>query len=158
MRGPVRSAILWVALLLVGACTTTEPAGVAHNVVSLVPPYSDLPPAPPGTKIESGTRIALDARQQEAVITGVVKWMKDPRAIQFGPMEAARNSRGTITVCGDVRGRNGGGTYAAPARYVGVMMGSTASPEFVVVGIAGSAREHAEVVSLCRESGASQAG
>jgi hypothetical protein len=131
---------------------------MAHHVVSLTPPYSDLPPAPPGAKIESGTRIALDARHQEAVITGVVKWMKDPRSIQFGPMEAARNSRGTITVCGDVRGRTGSGTYAAPARYVGVMMGSTASPEFVVVGIAGSSRERAEVASLCRESGASQAG
>ena len=41
-------------------------------------------------------------------------------------------------------------------RYVGVMMGTTASPEFVVVGIAGSPRERAEVSSLCRESGASQ--
>jgi hypothetical protein len=158
MRGPVRSVIQLMALLFVGACATTESGGAAHHAVSLTPPYSDLPPAPPGTKIESGTKIALDARQQEAVITGVVKWMKDPRAIQFGPMEAARNSRGTVTVCGDVRGRSGSGTYAPPARYVGVLMGSSASPEFVVVGIAGSARERAEVVSLCRESGASQAG
>jgi hypothetical protein len=158
MRGAVEPVIYLMALLLVGACTTTEPAGVAHNVVSLTPPYSDLPPAPPGTKIESGSKIALDARQQEAVITGVAKWMKEPRSLQFGSMEAARNSRGIITVCGDVRGRNGSGIYAAPARYVGVLMGSSASPEFVVVGIAGSARERAEVASLCRESGASQAG
>jgi hypothetical protein len=158
MRGPVRSVIRLMALLLVGACTTTEPAGMAHHVVSLTPPYSDLPPAPPGTRIESGVKTVLDARQQEAVITGVAKWMKDPRSIQFGTMEAARNSRGTVTVCGDVRGRNGTGTYAAAARYVGVLMGSSASPEFVVVGIAGSARERAEVASLCRESGASQAG
>ena len=73
-----------------------------------------------------------------------------------GTMEAARNSRGTVTVWGDVQGRNGNGAYAAMTRYVSVMMGTTASPEFVVVGIAGSPRERAEMVSLCRESGASQ--
>ena len=58
-------------------------------------------------------------------------------------------------VC-DSRNRNANGAYASMTRYVGVMMGTTAIPEFVVVGIAGSPRERAEVVSLCRESGASQ--
>ena len=89
-------------------------------------------------------------------MTGVAKWMKDPRTAQFGTMEAARDSRGTITVCGHVQGRNSKGAYAAMTRYVGMMMGTTASLEFVVVGIAGSPRERAEVSSLCRESGASQ--
>ena len=42
--------------------------------------------------------------------------------------------------------------------YVGVLMGTPTSPEFVVVGIAASDRERAEVASLCRESGAAQAG
>ena len=42
------------------------------------------------------------------------------------------------------------GAYAAMTRYVGVMMGTTASLEFVVVGIAGSPRERAEVSSLLR--------
>jgi hypothetical protein len=37
-----------------------------------------------------------------------------------------------------------------------VLMGPPASPDFVVVGIAASERERAEVVSLCRESGVSQ--
>ena len=149
------SVICSMTLLLAGGCATPE-TDVAHHVVTLTPPYSDLPPAPAGTKIESGVKVVLDARLQEAVVTGVAKWMKDPRTVQFGTMEAARNSRGTITVCGDVRGRNGNGAYAAMTRYVGVMMGTTASLEFVVVGIAGSPRERAEVVSLCRESGASQ--
>ena len=149
------SVICSMTLLLVGGCVTPE-TDVAHHAVTLTPPYSDLPPAPAGTKIESGMKMVLDARLQEAVVTGVAKWMKDTRTVQFGTMEAARNSRGTITVCGDVQGRNGNGAYAAMTRYVGVMMGTTASPEFVVVGIAGSPRERAEVVSLCRESGASQ--
>lgn len=157
MRGPVLSVIVAMTLLLVGACVTPD-ADVGHHVVSLTPPYSDLPPAPPGSKLESGVRVTLDARQQEAVVTGVAKWMKDPRSVQFGLMEAARNSRGTITVCGDVRGRNGTGVYAVMTRYVGVLMGDSASPEFVVVGIAGSPRELAEVTTLCRETGASTAG
>lgn len=157
MRGPVLSVILSMALVLVGACVTPD-ADVGHHAVSLTPPYSDLPPAPPGTKIESGVRVPLDARQQEAVVTGVAKWMKDPRSVQFGLMEAARNSRGTITVCGDVRGRNASGAYAVMTRYIGVLMGDSASPEFVVVGIAGSPRERAEVAALCRETGASTAG
>ena len=157
MRSQVMSVICSMALLLVGGCVTPE-TDVAHHAVSLTPPYSDLPPAPPGTRIESGVKVVLDARQQEAVVNGVAKWMKDSRTVQFGTMDAARNSRGTVTVCGDVRGRNGNGAYASMTRYVGVMMGTSASPEFVVVGIAGSPRERAEVASLCRESGASPAG
>jgi hypothetical protein len=76
--------------------------------------------------------------------------------VQFGTMEAARNSRGTVTVCGNVQGRNASGAYSSMTRYIGVMMGSTASPEFVVVGIAGSPRERAEVLALRRESGTLQ--
>ena len=151
----VLSVICSMTLLLVGGCVTPE-TDVAHHGVTLFPPYSDLPPAPAGSKIESGVKVVLDAHLQEAVVTGVAKWMKDPRTVQFGTMEAARNSRGMITVCGDVQGRNRNGAYASMTRYVGVMMGTTASPEFVVVGIAGSPRERAEVSSLCRESGASQ--
>lgn len=157
MRSPVVFAVWSAMLLLVGGCATPE-ADVAHRVVSLTPPYSNLPSAPAGTRIENGAKIALDARQQEAVVAGVAKWMKDPRSVQFGIMEAARSSRGTVTVCGDVRGRNGNGAYASMTRYVGIMMGTSASPEFVVVGIAGSPRERAEISSLCRESGASPAG
>ena len=41
--------------------------------------------------------------------------------------------------------------------YVGVLMGTPASPDFVVVGIAASERERAEVASICRESGVAQA-
>ena len=61
-------------------------------------------------------------------------------------------------MCGEVRGRNGAGTYAGMVPYVGVLMGTRTAPEFVVVGIAGSDRERAEVASLCRESGAALPG
>ena len=47
---------------------------------------------------------------------------------------------------------------SACAPYVGVLMGTPASPDFVVVGIAASERERAEVASICRESGVAQAG
>jgi hypothetical protein len=147
--------IFSMTLLPLGGCVTPE-TDLAHHAVTLTPPYSDLPPAPTGIKIESGVKVVLDTYLQEAVVKGVTKWMKDPRTVRFGTMEAARNSRGTVTVCGNVQGRNASGAYASMARYIGVMMGTTASPEFVVVGIAGSPRERTAVLALCRESGALQ--
>jgi len=153
MRSPVRSIICAMAFACVGACVSDAGQHVAHNPVSLVPPYNELPPAPAGTPIEAGTKVTLDARQQEAVVAGVSKWMKAPASTRFGLMSGARNSRGTITVCGEVDGRNGNGAYVGMKPYVGVMMGTPTAPEFVVVGIAASERERAEVVSICRESG-----
>jgi hypothetical protein len=153
MRSPVRPMICAMALACVGACVSDAGQHVAHHPVSLVPPYSELPPAPAGTSIEAGTKVTLDARQQEAVVAGVSKWMKTPASTQFGIMSGARNSRGIITVCGEVNGRNGSGAYVGMRPYVGVLMGTPASPDFVVVGIAASERERAEVASLCRDSG-----
>jgi hypothetical protein len=155
MRSPVRPIICAMAFACVGACVSDAGRHAAHNPVSLVPPYSDLPPAPAGTSIEAGIKIALDPRQQEAVVAGVSKWMKAPASTRFGIMSGARNSRGTVTVCGEVDGRNDTGAYVGMKPYVGVLMGTPTSPDFVVVGIAASERERAEVASLCRESGVS---
>jgi hypothetical protein len=158
MRSLVRLIICATAFACVGACVSDAGQHAAHNPVSLVPPYNELPPAPAGTTIEPGTKVTLDARQQEAVVAGVSKWMKTPASTRFGLMSGARNSRGTITVCGEVDGRNGNGLYVGMRPYVGVLMGTAASPDFVVVGIAASDRERAEVASICRDSGVAQAG
>jgi hypothetical protein len=158
MRSLVRLIICATAFACVGACVSDAGQHAAHNPVSLVPPYNELPPAPAGTTIEPGTKVTLDARQQEAVVAGVSKWMKTPASTRFGLMSGARNSRGTITVCGEVDGRNGNGLYVGMHPYVGVLMGTAASPDFVVVGIAASDRERAEVASICRDSGVAQAG
>lgn len=157
MRSLVRSIICAMALACVSACVPDAAQHTAHNPVSLVPPYNELPPAPAGASIEAGTKVVLDARQQEAVVAGVSKWMKAPASIQFGIMSGARNSRGIVTVCGEVNGRNGNGAYVGMRPFVGVLMGTPASPDFVVVGIAASERERTEVASLCRESGVAQA-
>jgi len=156
MRSSVRPIFYAMAFACVGACMSDAGQHIAHNPVSLVPPYSELPPAPAGTSIEAGMKVALDARQQEAVITGVSRWMKTPASSRFGIMSGARNSRGLTTVCGEVDGRNGNGAYVGMRPYVGVLMGTPAAPDFVVVGIAATERERAEVASLCRESGVSQ--
>jgi hypothetical protein len=153
MRSPVRSIIGAMALVCASACTPEDPA---HTMISLQPPYSHLPLVPAGSPIEAGTTVTLDARLQESVVVGVARWLKDPGSAHFGAMAGARNSRGTITVCGLVAGRNGVGAYVGMMPYVGVIMGTSASPDFVVVGIGGSARERAEVTSLCRESGVAQ--
>lgn len=156
MRSPTRPFFCVVAFACVGACVSDPGQHTAHNPVSLVPPYNELPAAPAGMAIEAGTKVALDARQQEAVVSGISRWMKTPTSTRFGIMNGARNSRGTVTVCGDVDGRNGNGAYVGMRPYVGVLMGTPDAPEFVVVGIAASDRERAEVRSLCRESGVSQ--
>jgi hypothetical protein len=158
MRSLLRPLICAMAFACVGACVSDAAQHAAHNPVLLMPPYSDLPRAPAGASIEAGTKVVLDARQQEAVVAGVSKWMKTPASTRFGIMSGARNSRGMITVCGEVDGRNGTGAYVGMRPYVGVLMGTPASPDFVVVGIAGSERERTEVASLCRESGVAQAG
>lgn len=156
MRSLVRPIICGMAFACVGACVSDAGQHVAHHPVALVPPYNELPPAPAGTSIEAGTKVVLDARQQEAVVAGVSKWMKVPASTQFGIMNGARNSRGIVTVCGEVNGRNGNGAYVGMRPFVGVLMGTPTSPDFVVVGIAASERERAEVALLCRESGVAQ--
>ena len=54
---------------------------------------------------------------------GVVKWMKDPTSVQFRGIEAVRNSRRLIAVCGLVNGRNTAGQFVGFQPLVGVLMG-----------------------------------
>jgi hypothetical protein len=150
MRGRL---VFVVACAGVAACVPDDPA---HTPIFLPPPYSEMPAALPGESIEAGKPVGLNSQQQEAVVAGVTKWMKDPRSVHFGVMEGARNSRGLIVVCGQVNGRNSAGSYAGLSPFIGVLMGTTARPEFVVIGIGSSGRERAEVTALCRESGVVQ--
>lgn len=145
------------SLLVVFACAAliacTPASDTAHIPISLPPPYAALPAAPPGTPIEPGRPVRLNARQQQAVVLDVVKWMKDPASIQFRGIEAVQNSRGLIAVCGWVNGRNTAGNFVGFQPFVGVLMGPGEDADFVLVGIGSSDRERAEVTSLCRASG-----
>jgi hypothetical protein len=142
------------ALLVLGAilagCTQGDSA---YLPVALPPAYSHLPDAPPGFAIEPGPPVKLDSRQQEAVVEGVVKWMKDPASASFGAMAGARTRSGAVVVCGEVNGRNSAGAFAGGARFVGVLMGRPMALEFVVVSIAQSGKPRAEVEALCQRSG-----
>jgi hypothetical protein len=145
------------SLVVVVACAALigcAPApDTAHIPIFLPAPYAALPATPPGTPIEPARPVQLDARQQQAGVVGVVKWMKDPASVQFSGIEGVQNSRGFITVCGLVNGRNTAGNYVGPQPFVGVLMGPSADADFVLVGIGSSDRERAEVTSLCRASG-----
>jgi hypothetical protein len=90
--------------------------------------------------------------REAAVTTGVLKWMKDPVSVQFRGIEAVQNSRGLITVCGEVNGRNSAGKLAI-SPFIGVLMGPDADADFVLVGIGSSDREQAEAIQPCRDSG-----
>ncbi len=146
MRDSLMVIAAFAALI---ACTPDS----AHTPIFLPPPYGAWPAAPPGTPIEAGRPVGLDARQQETVVVSVLKWMKDPASVQFDALKAARNSRGLITVCGLVNGRNTAGSFAGMSPFVGVLMEPGAHADFVLVGIGSSDHERAEVTSLCRASG-----
>jgi hypothetical protein len=54
---------------------------------------------------------------------------------------------------GEVKGRNTAGRFVGMSPFIGVLMGSGADANFVLVGIGSSERDRAEVTSLCRASG-----
>jgi hypothetical protein len=143
-------------LVVIAACAAlmacTPPPDTANWPISLPPPYNTWPAAPPGTPIEPGRPVGLNGSQQEAVVTGVLKWMKEPASVQLRGIEAVQNSRGRVIVCGEVNGRNSAGNVTL-SPFVGVLMGPDGDTDFVVVGIGSSDRERVEVTSLCRASG-----
>ena len=149
----MRSLVFLVAAVAaVAACQYDDSASIQ---VHLPAPYDSLPADQP---VEAGKPVALSARQQEAVVVGVTKWMKVPASAQFGDIQGARTPRGQLIVCGRVRGRNSGGRYVGLSPFIGVLKEPDQTPDFVVVGIAPSDRERTEVLSLCRQSGLPQAG
>lgn len=111
-------------------------------------------PAP----IEAGKPLPLSPRQQDAVVVGVTRWLKDSASAQFGEMRGSRNSRGAITVCGTVDGRNTAGRLVGLSPFVGVLQGTAAMPVFVLVEIGTAAADRAVVQSICRDSGISGIG
>jgi hypothetical protein len=142
--------LLLVACVALSACM---PDDTAHTPIFLTAPYNTWPPVPAGTPIEPGRPVGLNGGQQVAVVTGVLKWMKDPGSVQFHGIEGVQNSRGRITVCGEVNGRNTAGREVGMSPFVGVLMGPDVDADFVLVGIGSSVRDRAEVTQLCRESG-----
>jgi hypothetical protein len=151
LRAGRNSRLLVAFCVLLTGCLQGDPA---YHPVSLQPPYSTLPEAPAGATVEPGTRVKLNPQQQEAVIAGVRKWMKDPASTSFGSMAAARTRRGGIVVCGEVTGRNSVGMLPPMAPFIGMLTPSPSSPVFVVVDIAGSGKPRADLEALCRQSGA----
>jgi hypothetical protein len=143
---PKASTAFVLCGLLVGCLQGSD---AAYLPVTLPPPYSDIPDAPPGAPIEPGLPVKLDPRQQEAVVAAVSKWMKNPASASFGSMAGAKLPEGRIAVCGEVDGRNSAGAYSGMARFVGVMMGA----DFIVVSIAQSGTPRAAVDSICQKSG-----
>ncbi|HEY4169796.1 MAG TPA: hypothetical protein VGM96_23595 [Reyranella sp.] len=145
---------LALAGLLAGCLQQPDPAYLpAYLPVSLPAPYSDLPDAPQGTPIEPGMPIKLEPRQQEAVVSSVSKWMKEPGTVSFGALNAVKARQGQIVVCGEVNGRNSAGTYPGMAPFVGIMVGKPAAPEFIVISIAQSGQPRAEIQAICQQSG-----
>src|SRR6185503_4495502 len=88
-RSVSAKAKLALAGLLAG-CLQQQQPDFAYLPVALQPPYSDLPDAPAGTTIEPGMPIKLDPRQQEAVVSAVRKWMKEPGTASFGALNAVK--------------------------------------------------------------------
>jgi hypothetical protein len=152
----MRIYLLLVQGMLVTACVS-PPGDLAFLPVGLPPAYASLPAPPPDTPAERGMPVKLDALQQEAVVVGVLKWMKEPHSAAFGDIGAVKNRNGSITACGEVNGTNAAGVRAVMTPFIGVLMGRPATPEFVVVEIGALRSQRADVEALCRESGAAKA-
>jgi hypothetical protein len=152
-----------------GACVTDD---IAYNFEYTAPPWACAPPRPgrtpaaqakpcspsdpqggPAPAILRGEPAKLDPQQQEVVVIGVTKWLKDRSSARFGPMQGIRDPRGPVVVCGWIDGHSGAGAYRGMSPYIGVLTGSRNDAEFVVVGIGATARDRAEVLSLCSEVG-----
>lgn len=157
------TACLFFAAVSLGGCVSSQP-DLSHHPVTLRPPYESLPSAPPGATIPRGSPVVLTPLQQEAVVRGVMPFMKDGPSVRFGTLRAVRNGQGIVTVCGEVDGRNGAGRETGLAPFIGVLPASApatagasrrrdAVVEFVLVEIGSTARDRAVVEGLCRESG-----
>ena len=121
--------------------------------MSLESPYREMPDPWPERTIEPGMPVKLDQRQLEAVVDGVMKWMKDPPSVSFTSINGAKNRYGKVTVCGDVSGRNSAGVMVSKSPFVGALMGQPKSPEFVVVEIGSIPKQRTTVEGLCQQSG-----
>ena len=92
---------MWGRLLVVACTALTACMPHAHAPIFLTAPYDALPCA---SRLDDqpGRPVGLNGRQQESVVLGVLKWMKDPISVQFSGLAGVRNSRSLITVCGQV--------------------------------------------------------
>jgi hypothetical protein len=154
-----RAAIPWGAVAaaasILSGCVSSS-SDLSHLPVVLRAPYDALPPAPAGATVRAGVPAPMTPLQQEAVVKGVMPFMKDGPSVRFANLRAARDGRGIVTVCGEVDGRNGAGRPAGFAPFIGVLMPPprrNALPDFVLVEIGSTARDRAVVEGLCRESG-----
>jgi hypothetical protein len=142
-----------LAICLSATVVACAPPDLPNTPVNLAAPYRDLPDPWPERTIEPGMPIRLDQRQLEAVIDGVMKWMKDPASVAFAGINGAKNRHGIVTVCGDVSGRNSAGVLVSKSPFVGALMGKPNAPEFVVVEIGSMAKQRVVVEGLCQQSG-----
>jgi hypothetical protein len=125
--------------------------GCAPTSTSIPAPYS-APSPPPTSKLEAGTPVTLTAKQQAAVRKGVTQAMKDPEAVRFGKMAATRNSKGDVTVCGLVNGKNSFGGYVGMSPFIGILVDENSPEGFALYKIASSS-DRDVTATLCRDSG-----
>ncbi len=134
--------------ILVIACTVVLSG--CYQTPSYTPVTYTPPPSPPASKIERGTPIKLTAAQIAVVKAGTAKGMKDPESARFGDtFLAAKDSKGVITVCGYVNGKNSYGGYVGMSPFIGVL----GEGAFGLVDIGSSRDGRPITVKLCQDSG-----
>jgi hypothetical protein len=114
------------------------------------PTYIPVSYTPPPSGLERGVAIKLTPQQIQVVKAGVAEGMKDPESARFsGEMLAAKNSKGIITVCGYVNGKNSYGGYVGKSPFVGVL----GDGKFVLVDIGSSQDDRKITAKVCDASG-----
>ena len=76
--------------------------------------------------------------------------LKDPNSALFGRIAAARQTDGTLKVCGEVNARNSFGGYAGMKPYLAIY--NPPLPIALIAGIGSDDSSSAIVIALCKQA------
>jgi hypothetical protein len=97
----------------------------------------------------TGRQVTLTAQERQLVSNGVRSTLKDPYSAVLGGMAAAKNSSGTITVCGTVNAKNSFGGYVGSNFYIGEI----SSDAFALSTVAKDDDQRVAIFSECERRG-----
>ena len=94
----------------------------------------------------------LTAAQEEKVLDGLRKKLKDPNSAILGQIKAGTEEGGTINVCGFVNAKNSFGGYTGDTPFFGVLL-SPPTDTFVVFSIGDTEPDLFAIDSMCKRHG-----
>lgn len=108
---------------------------------------------PPAPKITTRP-YHLSAVELEVIKRDLAESLKDPGSAIFGAIAAVEDTKGVVTVCGVVNGRNSYGGYTGKKPFTGVLGTNTRGQRvFGLAGIGSTTNMSLSVMTLCERYG-----